>query len=116
MVLDLAEVALQIEEHRVCLQLGIVLGDGEHAQQRGRQLALERSAVGSGVALVGLGFAAAAGQLLQGVALVGHVGAQTGDQLRDQAGAALELHINAAPGLGHPRPVEYQTVVEMDAG
>jgi hypothetical protein len=108
-----AELLLQHHEVLVRLELGVGLGDGEQPAQ------------GSGHHVGGLGGlvdrlrrghgGARLADVVEDLLLVGRVALDRLDQVGDQVGAALELHVDLAPGVLVAVLERDDAVVDVDA-
>ena len=100
LVLGLGQLALQVEEVRVGLEVGVGLGDGVQPDQRALQRASAAALAGtSSPGGGGLQAGPGLGDLLEDLLLVGGVPLDRVDQVGDQVGAPGELDVDAAQRL-----------------
>ncbi len=120
-VFQIAEIALQLEEIAAGFQIGIILRQREQPAERGRQRAFGLRALRDVALRQRLRRRAHLGHLFQHAALVRRIAFDGLHQIADEVGAALELDVDAAPGLighlaGAHQPVEGDGGVEHDRG
>ena len=113
MILHLDEVALQLQEIPIGLELRIGLGKGDEALQAGRHLVLEACLVrqvGGALRLhAQLGHGGERGALVVGVS------AHRVHKLRHEVVTPRQLHVDVAPGGTHLVTVTHQPVEDQHA-
>jgi hypothetical protein len=112
-ILDLDEVALQLQEVAVCLELGPGLGQGDQPVQPDFHLALDPRLFGRRTER-----RRARAQFrdrLERGPLVARIGLHCLDQLRDQLVPARELHVDIAPRRAHLVTLAHQAVEDDHA-
>ena len=112
LVLDRREFRLQLAEIGVGLQLRIGLGDGDQPAERarerlvGRRLAGDVAGAHAGRALLG--------DLLEDALLMRRIALHRLDEIGDEVGAPLQLHVDAAPALAGEIALPHEAIVERD--
>src|SRR6185312_13276381 len=110
-----AEIALQLEEIAAGFQIGVILGQREQPAERSRQRAFGLRTLRDVALRQRLRRRAHLRDFLEHAALVRRVALDGLHQVTDQVGAALELDVDAAPGLVRHLARAHQPV-EGDGG